>query len=258
MRKRLFFDIEVSPNIVFSWRAGYKLNIDHDNIIEERKIICICWKWEGKDEIYSLQWDKKQDDKKLLKDFIKILDSAHEIVGHNSDKFDVKWLRTRCLFHGVDMFPNYVSIDTLKHAKSGFYFNSNKLNYIAKFLNVGQKMDNGGFDTWRKIVLDKDEAALNTMVEYCKQDVAILEKVYNKLQPYIKNKSHYGTLWNEEKYSCPECSSYNVGLHKRYTTNMGTLRYSMQCNECKKVKFTISHKSYQDLLTYKITNGLIK
>ena len=70
MRKRLFFDIEVSPNIVFSWRSGYRLNIDPDNIIEERKIICVCWKWEGKDEIHSLTWDKKQDDKKLLKDFI--------------------------------------------------------------------------------------------------------------------------------------------------------------------------------------------
>ncbi len=53
MRRRLFFDIEVSPNIVFSWRAGYNLNIDPDNIIEERKIICVCWKWEGKDEVHS-------------------------------------------------------------------------------------------------------------------------------------------------------------------------------------------------------------
>ena len=39
--KRLFFDIETSPNIGYFWRAGYKLNIGADNIIEERKIICI-------------------------------------------------------------------------------------------------------------------------------------------------------------------------------------------------------------------------
>ena len=195
MRKRLFFDIEVSPNIVFSWRSGYKLNIDPDNIIEERKIICVCWKWEGKDEIHSLTWDKKQDDRKLLKDFIKVMDSAHEIIGHNSDRFDVKWLRTRALLQGVDMLPHYVSIDTLKHARNGFYFNSNKLDYLAKLFGEGQKKDNGGFSTWKKIILDKDSDALELMVDYCKQDVAILERVFNKLQPYVKNTTHYGLLF---------------------------------------------------------------
>ena len=252
MRKRLYFDIEVSPNIVFSWRSGYKLNIDPDNIIEERKIICVCWKWEGKDEIHSLTWDKKQDDKKLLKDFIKVMNSAHEIIGHNSDRFDVKWLRTRALLQGVDMLPYYVSIDTLKHARNGFYFNSNKLDYLAKLFGEGQKKDNGGFSTWKKIVLDKDAEALQLMVDYCKQDVAILERVFNKLQPYVKNTTHYGVLFGEEKYSCPNCSGYNIGLHKRYVTQMGTQRYSMHCKSGCPEKFTISHKAYQDLLTYKI------
>jgi hypothetical protein len=252
MRKRLFFDIEVSPNIVFSWRSGYRLNIDPDNIIQERKIICVCWKWEGSDEVHSLTWDKKQDDKKLLKDFIKVMNSAHEIIGHNSDRFDVKWLRTRALLQGVDMLPHYVSIDTLKHAKNGFYFNSNKLDYLAKLFGEGQKKDNGGFSTWKKIVLDKDADALELMVEYCKQDVVILEKVFNKLQPYVKNTTHYGVLFGEEKYSCPTCSCYNIGLHKRYVTQMGTQRYSMYCKSGCPEKFTISHKSYQDLLTHKI------
>lgn len=252
MRKRLYFDLEVSPNIVFSWRTGYRLNIDPDNIIEERKIICVCWKWEGSDEVHSLTWDKKQDDKKLLKDFIKVMNTAHEIIGHNSNNFDTKWLRTRALLQGVDMLPHYVSIDTLKHAKNGFYFNSNKLDYLAKLFGEGQKKDNGGFNTWKKIVLDKDADALQLMVDYCKQDVVILEKVFNKLQPYVKNTTHYGVLFGEEKYSCPSCSGYNIGLHKRYATQMGTMRYSMYCKGGCPGHFTISHKAYQDLLTYKI------
>src|SRR6056297_181468 len=51
-RKRLYFDIETSPNVTLTWRTGYKLNIPHDNIMEERAIICICYKWEGSDEVY--------------------------------------------------------------------------------------------------------------------------------------------------------------------------------------------------------------
>jgi hypothetical protein len=50
--KRLFYDIETSPNIGLFWQSGYKLNIDHSNIIQERAIICICWKWEGQKEVH--------------------------------------------------------------------------------------------------------------------------------------------------------------------------------------------------------------
>jgi len=93
--KRLFFDIEVSPNIGLFWQSGYKLNIGHDSIIKERAIICICYKWENQKTVHSLKWDEKQNDKQILKQFIKIIDSADEVVGHNGDNFDIKWIRTR-------------------------------------------------------------------------------------------------------------------------------------------------------------------
>jgi len=90
MRKRLFFDIETSFNIGIFWRSGYNLTIQPDDIIKERAIICVSWKWEGKDEVHNLTWDKNQCDKKLLKDFVKILNQADEIVAHNGDRFDIK------------------------------------------------------------------------------------------------------------------------------------------------------------------------
>jgi hypothetical protein len=65
-RKRLYFDIETSPNIGLFWSAGYKQKIDYSNIIKERAIICICYKWEDEKQVHSLNWDKNQSDKKLL------------------------------------------------------------------------------------------------------------------------------------------------------------------------------------------------
>jgi hypothetical protein len=59
-KKRLFFDIETSPNIGFFWQSGYKLNISYNNIITERAIICICYKWEGDEKLYSLNWDESR------------------------------------------------------------------------------------------------------------------------------------------------------------------------------------------------------
>ena len=124
--KRLFFDIETSPNIGLFWTAGYKQNISHDNIIKERAIICICYKWADDEKIYSLTWDANQDDKKMLEQFVQIANEADELVGHNGDKYDLAWIKTRCLYHNIPMFPNYVTIDTLKQARSKFKFNSNK------------------------------------------------------------------------------------------------------------------------------------
>ena len=66
--KRLFFDIEVSPNIGLFWQPGHKISLDYGNIIQERAVICICYKWQG-GKTQSLTWDKKQDDKEMLKKF---------------------------------------------------------------------------------------------------------------------------------------------------------------------------------------------
>ena len=65
-RRRLFFDIETSPNIGTFWQAGYKKTISPEDIIKERAIICICYKWEGEKKVYGLTWDENQDDKNFL------------------------------------------------------------------------------------------------------------------------------------------------------------------------------------------------
>jgi hypothetical protein len=254
IRKRMYFDIETSPNIGIFWRSGYNLTITPHDIIQERAIICVCWKWEGSDEVHSLTWDKNHSDKKLLKKFIKELEKADQAIAHNGDRFDIKWLRTRALFHGVNMNHSYDTIDTLKLAKSGFNFNSNKLDYIARFLGVGQKMETGGIDLWKKVCLEKCQDSLALMVEYCKRDVEILEKVFVKLNPYTKPTKQYAVLHGGDRYECPECGKLPHYKSKR-TTAMGTIKHEMQCSdrkECNK-KFTINNKTYIDFLRYKMT-----
>ena len=150
--RRLFFDIETSPNVVFSWNVGYDVRIDYQNILKERAIICICYKFEGESKVHHLTWNKG-DDKKMLQKFASIISTADEVVGHNSDKFDIKWVRTRCLYHGISMTHDIKSIDTLKSSRGKFRFNSNKLDYIGKYLGVGKKMETGGFDLWKDIIL---------------------------------------------------------------------------------------------------------
>lgn len=244
--KRLFFDIETSPNIGMFWSSGVKQNIDPNNIIKERAIICICYKWGGEDEIHFLTWDKNQNDKKMLEKFIKIANEADELVGHNGDKFDLAWIRTRCLYHNISFFPKYTTIDTLKHARSKFKFNSNKLDYIAKFLGLGEKISTGGLSLWKNIVLDKDKESLDKMVEYCKNDVLILEKIFNKMSPTIPPKTNI----NDDKTLCPECGSGSFIYSKQRISALGVKRFQLQCKDCGKYN-TVSDKTYQEIKTNK-------
>lgn len=250
--KRLFFDIETSPNVVYSWRIGYNLTITPDSIIDERKIICISYKWENSDKIYSLSWDKNQCDRQMLIDFIEQANQADELIAHNGDRFDIKWIRTRCIFHRIPMFPQYKTLDTLKKAKNGFNFNSNKLDYIAQFLGVGAKVKHSGFDMWKN-VMKGDSDAMNEMVNYCEGDIIVLEDVYFTMQNYIKTNTHNGVINNNLKYSCPSCGSEHSELIKNNVTAAGTIKRLMQCTDCD-YNFEINNASY--ILKLKFNNKI--
>ena len=232
-RRRLYFDIETSPNIGLFWEAGYKKNIDYSNIIQERAIICICYKWEEEKEVYSLQWDSKQNDKAMLQKFIEVANMANELVGHNGDKFDLAWIRTRCLFHKIDMFPKYTTIDTLKVARSKFKFNSNRLNYIADFLGIGQKIKTE-YSLWKDILLKKDKVAMDKMIKYCKKDVLLLEQVYKALSNHIEPKTHYGVIFGEDRGTCPECGSDDLAKKDRRVLASGLIKLVLRCKTCGK------------------------
>lgn len=232
-RRRLFFDIETSPNIGTFWQAGYKKMISPEDIIKERAIICICYKWEDDKEVGWLSWDRKQNDKKLLEQFIKVANQADEMVGHNGDKFDLAWIRTRCLFHRIEMFPTYRTIDTLKVSRSKFKFNSNKLNYISDYLGFGQKIKTE-FGLWKDILLKNDKPAMEKMVKYCQKDVVLLEKVYKALSGHIEPKTHYGVIFGEDRGSCPECGSDQLQRKVSRTTATGIKKIQYQCQTCNK------------------------
>lgn len=92
-RKRLFYDIETSFNIIADFSCGYNKIIRPNQIIKERQIICISYKWEDEYEVHSLDWGKRQCDKALLKKFVKVIGEADELVAHNGDRFDIKWIK---------------------------------------------------------------------------------------------------------------------------------------------------------------------
>ena len=125
------------------------------------------------------------------------------------------------------MLPNYNQFDTLKVAKSKLYLNSNKLDYIAKFLGYEGKIKTE-IDLWLDIIFKKDKKALNQMLDYCDEDVRQLEKVYEELQYLDNPKFHLGVLNGETKQTSPVTGSVNIKHIKSVTTNRGTIKHIMQ------------------------------
>ena len=231
--KRLFFDIETSPNLMYSWRSGYNLNLGPEMIVRERAVICLCYKWENSSKVHSLTWNNG-DDKQVLLDFMDIIESADEVVGHNSDKFDIKWLRTRCFYHKIRMPSKVKSIDTFKWAKEYFNFNSNKLDYIGQFSGVGKKMDNGGLETFKAIIEDNNPKAMDKMVKYCKVDVIRLSQVFERMFPYCEPKTHLGVLLGKTRDTCPSCASANTRKNGISVAATGVISQKYQCTACGK------------------------
>jgi hypothetical protein len=229
--------------------VGYKLNVGHDNIIQERAIICISYKWQD-GKVRTLTWDKG-DDKALLEKFMEVALQADELVAHNGDRFDLKWLRTRCLIHGIYCPPDFTTVDTLKLARGGFTFNSNRLDYLGQLL-LGEGKNETGFGLWKDIVLRNCPKAMKTMVRYCEKDVELLQRVHEKLIGYTKHKFNYAVADGGYPWECPECGTDEVHLNKTRTTAAGTIKRQMVCidKKCRR-NFTISNKWYMDFLQWK-------
>lgn len=237
--KRLFFDIETSFNIIGDFACGYNKHVGYNQILEERKIICICYKWEGQSKVYSLNWDKNKCDKKMIQSFLRVLNQADEIIAHNGDRFDIKWIRGRCFIHGLDMMPSYNTVDTLKEARKQFNLNSNRLDYLSKITGSTGKLKTD-WSMWVKITLHNHKPSLNLMVKYCKVDVVELERVWGKMKNFIKPKTNIDTGY---KSDCPECGSERTHLNRRLVLASGAVKITLRCKDCGKYH-TVSDKSY--------------
>ena len=219
----LLYDIESSLQLVSVFQLKYNDFIDPDSIVQERHVISVAYKWLGEHTVHTISLlddparftQDPHDDRYVVEAFHKVLSSADCLVAHNGDNFDAKYLKTRMLFHGLPPLPPIASIDTYKVAKQQLLFNSNKLDYLGKFLGLGAKKPTSK-GLWMR-ALNGDVAAIREMVSYNKQDVLLLEKVFLKLRPYMSNhvnRELFGAV------GCPRCGSTKVqsrGIHRAIT-----------------------------------------
>lgn len=224
--KVLFYDIEVSPNLAYVWG---KYEQDVISYKHEWYMMTFAYKWQGKPvHAYSLNSFKdykpqKPNDKQLVTKLHDILSEADVIVAHNGNKFDIRKSNARFLYHGLTPIPPTKYIDTLLLAKKYFMFNSNKLDDLCQYLGIGRKTHTGGFELWQGCMEGKKKS-WDTMIEYNKNDVLILEKLYNRLIPWIQPIM-------TSKEVCSQCKGGHFNRHGFYFTT-GKRYIRLQCQDC--------------------------
>lgn len=235
--KILLMDIENAPNTAYIWSL-YQEVVSESMLDQSWYILCWAAKWLEEDKVMSsalIDFPKNykkdpENDKLVLQKLWNLLDDADVIVAHNGKQFDVRKVNARFVMNGMPPPSPYKVVDTLLAARQYFFFTSNKLDDLGKYLQVGEKMDTGGFKLWKQCMSGNKEA-WKKMVAYCKNDILLLEKVYLKLRPFIANHPNINVYLEDEKCACPKCGSENIKREGfAYTDVSKYQRYS--CNDC--------------------------
>lgn len=230
----LLFDIESAPSLAYVW-GRWKQNVSGNQVEREGSyMLTASWKWLGEDEVHGAFAKDPVNgiDDNLCSLLYEAIEHSDAIVGHNLNNFDYPILNARLVQNGFPPLKTVKKIDTLAIAKKNFRFNSNKLDELGKYLGVGRKMDTGGFELWHKTVTGDNEAFCK-MLDYNKQDVLLLEKVYLRLRAFDSNpQANAAHYYEDNLHRCPVCGSSNVLESGNATYTPVSKFVEMLCSDC--------------------------
>ncbi len=231
--KILFLDVETAPLTCYTWGVYQQ---DVIKVIKTWYMLSVAGKWYNKGKVFSYalpdfkdRYKKdKSDDYELMLKIRDLLDEADIVVAHNGDQFDIRKIMARIALNNIPPPSPFHTVDTKKAAKKYFSFDSNHLATLAKMLKVGEKMETGGFGLWEGCMAgDKDSWA--KMIKYNKMDVIVLEQIYERLLPFIRNHPNVG---DADNLSCHICGSFNVQRRGFASTRQGNVYQRFVCNDC--------------------------
>lgn len=224
--KILILDIETSANVVDVWSL-WNVNVGLNQIHEVTRMLCLAAKWHGeKKTMFFSEWTDGKEG--MIQAVWDLLDQADAVVSYNGDRFDIQHLNREFVQAGMGPPSPFKSIDIVKSVKRRFRFPSNKLQYVSVAIGFEGKLQHSGHSLWTGVIKG-DAKARKTMQRYNVQDVVLLEKVHDKLLPWLVSYPNVNLYQAEE--GCPKCGSQK--LQKRGTSvTLGRVYQRLHCTSC--------------------------
>lgn len=226
--KVLFYDVETSPIEGGVWQ-GYDARLLYTT--RYRELLSIAWKWEGSDKVYFDSRKGEATDKRLTQAALRLLDEADLSVAHNGNQFDKKIIKTRGAVHKLKPCKILTTVDTYLASRSYFGFTSNSLKDLCEQLDIGKKTPHHGINLWRGC-MDNDPAAWRLMERYNKNDVVLLEGLYQRLRPWVENHPNMARMLDPTRKLEAVCTSCE-GTNTKRNGYRGNMR-RLECKDCGK------------------------
>lgn len=226
--KILDLDIETAPNIVYTWGL-FNQNVSLDQIVESGHTLCWAAQWRGSKQpmFKSIFHDSEEE---MINTIHSLLDEADVVVHYNGRKFDIPILNKEFVKNGLVPPSTYQQVDLLETARRNFRFTSNKLDYVSQFLGLEAKLEHKGMKLWVGC-LNGDKKSWDTMKKYNIQDVKLLQRLYDRLLPWIYNHPNLALYTDSEEPMCTNCGSTN--LIKKGIESLKTQSYQrLKCKDC--------------------------
>ena len=168
----------------------------------------LCWAagWLGEKKIHF----RSEQDEDHIDTIHDMISEADGIIHYNGKSFDMKHLNREFLLRRMDTPSSYTDIDLLSTMRQNFKMASNKLEWVSLALGYEGKVENRGVQLWIDIQERNDPKAWKEMKKYNIQDVALLERIYYDLLPWIKTHPNFGHYVSGDKIVCKYCGSENI------------------------------------------------
>lgn len=234
--KVLIFDTETSCPLVFAF--GRRKQFINDKAIykEGGRILCFSYKWFGNDTVYS-HWMtpdeiEDNDDSRITCILFGLYEEADAVVGYNLQGFDDKVVQTRALACGLGKLPFVKKLDPYLQAKKKLRLPSNSLDNVCAYFGLPQKTSTG-MELWTR-VQSGDTVAMQEMVDYCENDVQVLENVYLLLQNLGNVNTDYNSAlyFEDDLVRCRTCGSTDMESTGRNVTTSASVFEEVRCNSC--------------------------
>lgn len=222
--KIAFYDVESIAHKAWVWGL-FKENIPPIRMIESGRVICWALKFKGKSKVHFKS--EQSGHKEMVVGLWNLLSDADGVVTYNGESFDNRMMNAEYVKYGLKPLPPTKQIDLYKVVKKNFRLPSYKLEYVAQHFGIGQKVKHEGFELWVKCN-EGNRAAWRDMRRYNEQDTLLLEALYEKLLPYIRN---HPSRSLEDHGVCTNCGSHNLQSRGYHTTKTGKFR-RFQCTDC--------------------------
>lgn len=227
--KILSIDIECSPNDAHVWGL-FNQNIGINQLMKPSDTMCFAAKWYDKPDIIFYAQTDEISKRKMVHKAWTLLDEADAVLHYNGIKFDIPTLNKEFLLMGLNPPSPFKQIDLYREVKKNFRLPSYKLDFVAQYFGIGAKVKHEGHELWVKC-LQNDQDAWARMQKYNEEDVLLLEKLYNKIKPWVKQHPNLGLYIDSDKPICRICGCTNlIKKGKEYTQVSSYQRY--KCGSC--------------------------